>query len=71
MDDSGDILNMPQMSRTVASLESYPNSVCTHCRSAVWHITEAQNLRVYCRLMHSLVDENLIACDGSQEIQSN
>jgi len=65
-----DISPMPlKTSRTVASLEKPPKSVCVTCSHALWHITETRNLRVYCQIMNALVDENLDMCDGAaQEI---
>ena len=37
---------------------------------AVWHLTRSENkkekLRIFCLLMHALIDEPLIACEGTK-----
>lgn len=68
MNETDISLTPPKISRTVAGLDRYPATVCTHCPSAVFHITEANHLRIYCKIMNALIDENLKACDGAPEM---
>ena len=50
-------------SPTLKSLDLSPNSECADCQHAIWHKT-VRELRIFCRLMHVLVDEPLMLCDG-------
>ena len=51
-------------SEVLEDLENSPDTVCVNCPHAIWHITEKKDLRVFCLVMHALIDENLKACDG-------
>ncbi len=57
-------------SKTLSKFDTQPATVCTNCRAAVWQelqpMPDQQNgsIRVYCRVMHVLVDELLASCDG-------
>ena len=58
-----------QKSKTLEMLNISPKTVCVDCQNAVWQsptpaLKGAPTVRVYCRLMHALVDENLTSCDG-------
>lgn len=53
-------------SKTLASLLGpVPETVCANCPNAVWHQTVIGDVRVYCKVMHVLVDELLLECDGT------
>lgn len=44
-----------------------PKTVCVDCPNAVWHMTadgKKENLRIFCRLMHALIDDRMAECDG-------
>ena len=41
-----------------------PQTACANCQNAVWHHLVQGDLRLYCRVMHVLVDEMLTECDG-------
>ena len=54
-------------SRTLLRLEKMPDTVCAVCQNALWHTVKKANkpvARVYCNLMHALIDEQLVDCDG-------
>ena len=54
-------------SRTLLRLEKTPDTVCAICPNALWHTVKKANkpvARVYCTLMHALIDEQLADCDG-------
>lgn len=52
-------------SRTLIKLGISPDTVCAVCPNAVWHQpAETKKLRVFCTLMHVLVDGKLSECDG-------
>ena len=58
-------------SRTLATLATNPKTVCVSCPNAIWQITaagKAQEIRVYCRLMHAIIDTNMEACDGNPHL---
>jgi len=59
-----------QKSHTLATLPGSPKTVCSTCPNALRTITQAGDLRVYCRLMHMRIDEDLKACDGNPEPSS-
>ncbi|EIM63794.1 hypothetical protein [Desulfobacter postgatei] len=52
-------------SPVLANLDHSPKTIYANCPNAVWHITEQDKLRIFCRLMHALIDESLKACDGA------
>lgn len=55
------------MSRTLLRLEKTPATVCAVCPNALWHtVVKAHKpvARVYCNLMHALIDQELKDCDG-------
>lgn len=50
--------------------EHNPQTVCEHCRAAVWTLS-SDDLRCYCRVMHVIAwsksePNNLLSCDGQQ-----
>ena len=53
---------------TIMAYGLSPNTVCVYCQNAVWHILKEKNrkisLRVFCQVMHALIDGNIKACDG-------
>ena len=53
---------------TIMAYGLSPNTVCVYCQNAVWHILKEKNkkmaLRVFCQVMHVLIDGNIAACDG-------
>ena len=54
-------------SRTLLRLEMQPETVCATCPNAIWQslrIKGTPGVRVYCTLMHVLVDDLLMDCDG-------
>ena len=54
-------------SRTLLRLEKQPDTVCASCPNALWQSLQIKGkpgVRVYCTLMHVLVDELLTDCDG-------
>ena len=54
-------------SRTLLRLEKRPETVCATCPNAIWQslqIKAKPGVRVYCTLMHVLVDDLLTDCDG-------
>lgn len=58
-----------QKSKTLEMLNILPKTVCADCQNAVWQSPTpaakgVPTARVYCRLMHALVDETLTVCDG-------
>ena len=65
LDNTGSPLTPPvTSSRTLGRLEHYPNTVCVNCQNAIWHQTDAKKFQVYCKLMFSLIDIDLLDCDG-------
>ena len=53
-------------SKTLANLRGpIPETVCAICPNAVWHQTQGGDVRVYCKIMHVIVDELLLECDGT------
>lgn len=42
-----------------------PQTACATCRKAVWHQLQTGDVRVYCRVMHVLVTEIILECDGT------
>ena len=47
--------------------ECIPKTVCVGCPNAVWHMAgdgKKDNLRIFCRLMHALIDTLMAECDG-------
>lgn len=47
--------------------EAIPKTVCAGCPNAVWHTTKdgkKEDLRIFCRLMHALIDTLMTECDG-------
>lgn len=56
-------------SLTLSGMEegAIPKTVCAGCPNAVWHMTregKKENLRIFCRLMHALIDTLMAECDG-------
>ena len=52
-------------SRTLLRLELSPETCCAACPNAVWQSLEkGKEVRVFCTLMHVLVDDLLMDCDG-------
>jgi len=51
-------------------VKALPETACVNCPNAVWHLTRSENkkekLRIFCLLMHALIDEPLIACEGTK-----
>ena len=51
-------------------VKALPETVCVNCPNAVWHLTRSENkkeeLRIFCLLMHALIDAPLTACDGAR-----
>ena len=53
-------------SKTLASLRGpIPETACANCPKALWHQTAGGDVRVFCKIMHVLVDELLLECDGT------
>ena len=54
-------------SPTLRQCDKLPETACVDCPNAIWHLTAGSraNLRVFCLLMHALIDEPLRACDGT------
>jgi hypothetical protein len=51
-----------------------PDTICTTCQNALWYITKPDGkqhfppvkpLRVFCKLMHAKIEDDLTACDGN------
>lgn len=55
----------PIKSYTLISKDTSPETACASCPSALWHHTTTGDLRVFCRLMFTLVDQLLEVCDGN------
>ena len=56
-------------SATLKQIKALPETACAGCPNAVWHLIlkgKKEELRVFCLLMHALIDEPLTACDGTQ-----
>ena len=56
-------------SLTLSGMEegTIPKTVCAGCPNAVWHMVregKKENLRIFCRLMHALIDTLMAECDG-------
>lgn len=51
-------------------VKALPETACVNCPNAVWHLTRSENkkeeLRIFCLLMHALIDAPLTACDGAR-----
>ena len=51
-------------------VNALPETACVNCPNAVWHLTRSENkkeeLRIFCLLMHALIDAPLTACDGAR-----
>lgn len=63
MDDASTI-----RSATLREIQALPETACAGCPNAVWHLAakdRKEDLRVYCLLMHALIDDLLIQCDGT------
>ncbi|UZD94097.1 hypothetical protein LOY64_22735 [Pseudomonas corrugata] len=41
-----------------------PATVCARCPHAIWQQVPEGDVRVYCLVMHSLIDKVLVECDG-------
>lgn len=64
MDDAPTIQSV-----TLRQVKALPETACVGCPNAVWHLAakdRKEHLRVYCLLMHALIDDPLIQCDGTQ-----
>jgi len=62
---STDSKEMPR-SKTLATMQLPPKTVCVDCQNAVWHSlgTKAPyDVQVYCRLMHTVM-KKMNSCDG-------
>ncbi len=55
----------PIKSYTLISKDTSPETACASCPNALWHHTVTGDLRVFCRLMFTLVDQLLEVCDGN------
>ena len=56
---------------TLAAITDLPKTVCVTCPNAVWHITLAngqENLKAFCQVMHCLIDDPMVQCDGVEMI---
>ncbi len=56
-------------SATLKQIKALPETACADCPNAIWHLIlkgKKEELRVFCLLMHALIDEPLSACDGTQ-----
>ena len=56
-------------SLTLSGVEegAIPKTVCVGCPNAIWHMArdgKKENLRIFCRLMHALIDTLMAECDG-------
>ena len=61
-------------SLTLAGLETLPKTACVGCPNAVWHMVrdgKKDNLQVFCRLMHALIDQPMTVCDGTEIFPKN
>ncbi len=47
-----------------AELKLMEKQACASCPHAVWHVAGKDALQNYCMLMHSLIDDQITACDG-------
>lgn len=54
-------------SATLKQAKALPETACVGCPNAVWHLLKGkkEELRIFCLLMHALIDEPLSACDGT------
>ena len=57
-------------SEVFQQVKALPETACVNCPNAVWHLTRSENkkekLRIFCLLMHALIDAPLTACDGAR-----
>ena len=61
-------------SHTLDQVKALPQAVCVGCPNAVWHLVRMGNkehLRVYCLLMHALIDDMMTLCDGRKMYLKN
>lgn len=64
-------ITLQPQSRTLATLGLSPKTACAGCQNAVWHVAISDSdpnyeaVRIYCKVMHVLVDEPLKMCDGA------
>ena len=62
--------NTSERSFTLSRLGLSPSTACAACRHAIWQgIPAAEGgvditVRIYCRLMHVLIEDDLELCDG-------
>lgn len=55
----------PALSATLSGLHGEPpQTVCVRCPHAIWQQVPEGDVRVYCPIMHALVDSLLVECDG-------
>lgn len=60
---SGEIITTT--SETLLRLETQPPStICAKCPAAIWQMPKNGTLKVYCRLLHQFIEEELEMCDG-------
>ena len=56
-------------------VKALPETACVNGPNAVWHLTRSENkkeeLRIFCLLMHALIDAPLTACDGARMYLEN
>lgn len=55
-------------SATLKQAKALPETACVNCPNAVWHLTRKdrkEELRIFCLLMHALIDAPMAACDGT------
>ncbi len=55
-------------SATLKQARALPETACVNCPNAVWHLTRRdrkEELRIFCLLMHALIDAPMAACDGT------
>lgn len=55
----------PIQSFVLKAREVFPETACASCQNAVWHETDAGDLRIWCKLMFVLIDVPLALCDGN------
>lgn len=59
----------PITSWTLTNLGREMDTVCESCPNAIWQVNRAEKIQVYCKLMHVLVDQRLLSCDGNPRLR--
>ena len=56
--------------RNISASQGVAGNRLRQLSNAVWHLTRSENkkekLRIFCLLMHALIDEPLTACEGTK-----